>query len=503
MLIALLLAVAQTPPPPVAPSHVLRGTLIVHLVDTEGDLVLEDFDVRATCIGGGHKGARLSREPRDRSRGRERDVRRPQPGPLRRRGDPPLRGRRRPGRGRGARARTRLVRATTRDAASEPMPLRRRGRRPGVEGLQLQSRVRRRGSHPAGHHRERDQRYVARDVPPARYTVSVVDPRFRATSIEDVLTGEVARLTLVRCRAIVESALPHHARRHVVAAACARALLHEWTAPGWRVQVDSSPSCSKTSRPATCSRPRTSRSARPYRVRVDDLRHGERRELEIDVPSGHHPGGACRRYLRRTRGRRARADVRDASREQGHSRAVLPLDRARISRQHRLGQLRVLRCERHTSRCPHGLWGAILFTGPRAGPPPRTCVRDTIHAQANRDDHWRRARNAHRAGHRARWQRRRSDRRAAAGGLDPKELEFAFQFGSSSWLKPIDPDSLPVLDARGRIDLRGLPEETCSLVVNRRIVGLNGSLTENRPLGRITFLPKRGAPTPVTMDAQR
>ena len=493
MLTALLLAVAQTPPPPVV---VPRGTLVVHLVDPDGELVLEDFVVEVSTYW---PGALSGRGPASKSRF------------DRRTGTATFE------QLSAGRYVVEAIHATGDRAEPVEVDLHARARLscelrlatpppsrclyvdaggPGVvKGLQLVARGPAGEVCPLSLADDTTTRYVARGVAPGRYTVSVVDPRYRATSIEGVVPGEVALLTLegsasltLRFRAVPGGELlrPRGLELLLVSAAC----------PTWRTRDDPPVDELGGLEPGDLVALAHFAAHAPIMLRVADLRHGERRELELDVPLGatltgrvvDSDGRPVEGVLVQTHTTLGLAED-DPWRvwlEPGEVDKPRPVGRAlpelsgtrRVARTDSLGcySLSGLASGAHVVTAygtPFNRKSVSTHTGAEHG--VSTAPDIVLGGSASADvDVW------------------------LPADVDQSELQLVLKMGSGSWLKQIttEPSSIPTV-----LQLRGLPEETCTLVLSRLVVG-PGRSVETRPLARVTFVPGRAVPTAVTLDAR-
>jgi hypothetical protein len=87
--------------------------------------------------------------------------------------------------------------------------------------------------------------------------------------------------------------------------------------------------------------------------------------------------------------------------------------------------------------------------------------------------------------------------------LDPRDVEVALQSSTRSWRKPIAAGIMPLLDESGRLVLRGLPEQECTLIIVHRSPRVDASgwkWFERTTLARVPFVPQRGRPTAVLLD---
>lgn len=499
MLTALLLAVAQAPPPPAAAP---RGALVVHLVDPEGELVLEDFVIHATVHRTAAAGGLWSHASRTIDR---------QDGSATFDGLSPGRY---------------VVEATHRCGDSvAPVEVEVRARErvscelrlatpppsrclyvvvddsDGIEGLQLVARSASGESVPLAPSEGALQRYVARDVPPGRYTVSVVDPRFRAKSIEGVRTGELAQLTLSGSAMLNLSfrAMPDDTpvRPHALAL-----YFTNWAAKSWRVQQDTSSVLVEDLPPGDLLAVAHFAERAPVRVQVSGLRHGERRELAVDVPAGItltgrvvDPSGE------------PLADVVVVTRSTTGSNGYFVPDHCLWLGPGSSGELRRedmqsfddARATRRVARTDAagrytlgGLAPGVHLVHAYGTPFTRTELELRIDVQHE----------THTAPDLALGGTAGADIDVRLPAeLDTKDLSFVLQIGRGSRLQPIDTDASPLLDARGCLVLRGLPEKHCTLVVTR-MVELDAKSRQQLTLARLSFLPRKGLPTPVVLEVR-
>ena len=496
VLSVLLLVAAQSSLPPV---NVSRGTLVVHLVDPDGGLVLEDFVVHATRLLPGSRseigpGYQASLVPED--------------GTATFRAVSP--GRYRVGAVHPAGDRTGSVEVEVSTRARLSCELRLATPPPSrclyvviesnwpIDGLQLFARAGSGEAIPLVLDPGARDRYVARGVPPGRYTVSVVDSRYRATSVEGVLTGEVARLTLEGSATV---ALRFRAEPGG-APLCPRALevrFDPFSSPAMRMRGDAALVELEDVPPGALVAVAHFEGRPPVRFALEGLRHGERRELEVAVPVGKALSG---RVLDEVGEPVADALVVthtslvvDAGAwwtwvEPGATHELHPQQFSREDERMR----RVARTDS---------LGRYTFVGLATGAhliiaygTPFTRKEIQAHVEATRGE--------------SSALDLVLDGNASAEfavrlpeDLDPRELVFELRIGRGSWLTPLDAGASPPLDERGRLVLRGLPGRGCTLLVSRWIerVDLRGAMWKEQViLARVPFRPKGGTPTPMTLD---
>jgi hypothetical protein len=508
VLTALLLAVTQSPPPPVS---VPRGTLVVHLVDPDGELVLEDFVVNVSPFWPAALGERgpVSKALFDPQTGtatfehlsagryvveaehKTGDWAMPVEVDL-----------------------TAHARLSCELRLATPPPSRClyvvAGGPELVDGLQLVARATTGETFVLTLAEGALNRYVARGVQPGRYTISVVDPRYRATSIEDVLPGEVAQLALegsaalaLRFRAVAGGEVLRPRGLELVldgAAQRQRGFQPTSTSPTWRVREDPSLDELDGLEPGDLFALAHFAEHAPVSFRVADLRHGERRELEVEVPLGAtltgrvvdaigQPVAGVLVQTHTTLELGAEEPWRvwlepsgvDKPRPVGRSRA----DAA--------GTRRVVHTDGTGRYAFSGLAPGTHVVTAYGTPFTQRSVSTDIGAERDRHtvpdivlggsasadiDVW------------------------LPAEVNVSELQLVLKIGSGSWLKQITTEPLSLRGEPTVLQLRGLPEEACTLVVSHRNV-VTGRADDTRPLARVTFTPKRGTPTPVVLDARQ
>jgi hypothetical protein len=494
----LLLVAAQAPPSPaVAP----RAALVVHIVDADGALVLEDFTVHATQLA---PGSSRSIGP---GRGAKLD---PKDGTATFEVSSPGRYHVRASHATGTQAIPVVVEVRARERLScelqLPMP-------PSrclfietslewpqrIEGLQLFARGELGEAIPLVLAPGETNRYIACGVPPGQYTVSLTDPRYCPVSLVGVPTGEVRRLELkgsasvtLRCRAVPGGATisPRALEVRYNPFQQSDMRMHVGSA---LVELDGVPTGDLIAVAHFADRA-------PVRFELAGLLHGERRELQLEVPVGAALTGR----------------VVDAA---GEPVADVPV-------------------VTYTGRGMSGFSWSSHWLEPGRDREPDTSIpsrEDTRRRRVARTDEAGRytfvglAPGAHTVdAFGTPFTLRAIEARIASthgehsapdlvlGGsgsadfdvrlpadIDLLGLSFELQVGRGGWLNPLDPSVAPVLDDRGRLVLRGLPELGCTLVISRWVEHVAPAGTKWREqiaLARVPFRPRRGAMTPVVLD---
>jgi hypothetical protein len=494
----LLLVAAQAPPSPaVAP----RAALVVHIVDADGALVLEDFTVHATQLA---PGSSLAMGP-----GRQAKLD-PQDGTATFEVSGPGRYHVRASHATGTQAIPVVVEVRARERLScelqLPMP-------PSrclfietslewpqrIEGLQLFARGESGEAIPLVLAPGETNRYIACGVPPGQYTVSLTDPRYCPVSLVGVPTGEVRRLELkgsasvtLRCKAEPEGATVHP-----------RALEVQYNPFDWPsmrmhvgselVELESVPTGDLVAVAHFTDRP-------PVRFELTGLLHGERRELLVEVPpgaaltgrvidpagepvagvpvvtyTGLGVSGVIWSSFWLEPGRDREPDRSISSREDTRRRRVARTDTA----------------GRYTfAGLAHGAHTVIAYGTPFTHREIEARIASTHGEHSAPDLVLEGSGSAD------------FDVRLPAD-LDVLSLSFELQVGRGGSLNPLDPSAAPVLDDRGRLVLRGLPELGCTLVISRWVEHVAPAGTKWREqiaLARVPFRPRRGAMTPVVLD---